>query len=227
MHISTKWNKIRQDIFNGNRKENMMNILRIFLAAAACLVIVLSVSALRAGPQEGGTDSETFNIDSFFSIVDVNKDGALSDEEWKEMGLMDMAFPLCDADKNGQIDKAEMKACAIPKSMDPKGEGILTVYGGGRFVIPSPGAPVPKPKFAPPGITQMTQFLSESPYVEGGPAGEDFIKLFDGDGDGKVSHDEWESVKNNTVFKPFRWPQYNKNRDEWITLEEAPKPPIE
>ena len=204
-----------------------MSILRIVFTVMACFVMVLSVSVLRAGPLQGGKDSEPFNIDTFFSTVDVNKDGAISGEEWKEMGLTDMSFPLCDADKNGEIVKTEMTACAIPQSEDPKGEGILTVYAGGRFVIPSPGAPIPKPKFAPPGITQMTQFLSESPYVEGGPTGADFIKLFDKDGDGKVSHDEWESVKNNTVFRPFRWPQYNKNRDQWITLEEAPKPPVE
>ena len=222
-----KWNMIGKNRFNCNRKEKTMNILRVFLAATACVAMAISVSALMAEPQGGGTDSETYNIDSFFRTVDVNKDGSLSGEEWKEMGLTDMSFPLCDANKDGNIDKPEMTACAVPQSMDPKGEGILTIYAGGRFVIPSPGAPIPKPKNAPPGITQMTQFLSESPYVEGGPSGADFIKLFDKDGDGKVSHDEWESVKNNTVFRPFRWPQYNKNRDQWITLEEAPKPPVE
>ena len=55
--------------------------------------------------------------------------------------------------------------------------------------------------------------------------GQDFIKMFDADGDGKVSHAEWEKLKNETVFKPYRWPQYNRNRDEWITVDEAPKAP--
>ena len=109
--------------------------------------------------------------------------------------------------------------------MDPKREGVLTVYSGGRFVIPSPGNPIPKPAKAPPGILQETQFVSDSPYVEGGPTGQDFIKMFDEDGDGNVGHMEWEMKKNSTVFKPYRWPQYNKNRDEWITVDEAPKPP--
>jgi hypothetical protein len=196
-------------------------------AAMTSFMMVLSVSTLMAEPQGGGTDSNPYDIDEFFSIVDADKNGSIDGEEWKEMGLMDLSFPLCDADENGRIDKQEMTACAVPQSKDPKGEGILTVYGGGRFVIPSPGAPIPKPKNAPPGITQMTQFVSESPYVEGGPTGEDFIQLFDKDGDGKVDHMEWESEKNSTVFRPFRWPQYNKNRDQWITLEEAPKPPVE
>ncbi len=204
-----------------------MSILRTFFAATACVTMATSVAALMAEPRGGDAGSEAYNIDSFFKTVDVDRNGSLSGEEWREMGLRDISFPLCDANEDGKIDKSEMTACAVPQSMDPKGEGILTIYAGGRFVIPSPGAPIPKPENAPPGITQMTQFLSESPYVEGGPAGEEFIKLFDKDGDGRVSHNEWESLKNNTVFRPFRWPQYNRNRDQWITLEEAPKPPAE
>jgi hypothetical protein len=139
---------------------------------------------------------------------------------------MDASFPLCDTNKDDKISRQEMGACAIPESMDPKREGVLTVYAGGRFVIPSPGAPFPKPANAPPGIMQATQMVSDSPYVEGGPTGQDFIKLFDADGDGKVSHMEWEKLKNETVFKPYRWPQYNRNRDEWITVDEAPKAPV-
>jgi hypothetical protein len=194
----------------------MMNIRKMFLAAAACFA--LAIPAFAQNPTK-------VNIDSFFAILDVNKDGSIGKGEWKELGLMDASFPLCDRNNDGKITNQEMAACAIPESMDPKKEGILTVYGGGSFVIPSPGAPVPKPANAPPGITQATQMVSDSPYVESGPTGLAFIKLFDADGDGKVSHMEWEKLKNETVFKPYRWPQYNRNRDEWITVDEAPKAP--
>jgi hypothetical protein len=186
-----------------------------------CFAPAISAFALNPFPQGGKVD-----INPFFATLDVDRDGFIRKGEWKEMGLMDASFPLCDPDKDENITKQEMSACAIPEEMDPKKEGILTVYSRGRFVIPSPGAPFPKPPNAPPGITQATQMVSDSPYVEGGPTGQDFIKLFDTDGDGKVNHDEWEKVKNNTVFKPFRWPQYNRNRDQWITVDEAPRLPV-
>lgn len=191
-----------------------MRILELFFAA--CFALAISTVA---------QTSEQVNTDPFFATMDVNKDGSISKEEWKQMGLMDASFPLCDPNKDDGITKGEMAACAVPESMDPKKEGVLTVYAGGRFIIPSPGAPFPKPAKAPPGITQATQMVCDSPYVAGGPTGQDFVKLFDADGDGKVSHAEWEKLKNQTVFKPYRWPQYNRNRDEWITADEAPKAP--
>jgi len=194
-----------------------MNIVKAFLLSAASFIVAIPAFA---------QSQAKVDIDPFFLTLDANKDGLIEKGEWKQLGLMDIAFPLCDTNKDDKITKQEMSACAVPESMDPNKEGVLTVYSGGRFVIPSHGAPVPKPANAPPGITQATQMVSDSPYVEGGPTGQDFIKMFDADGDGKVSHDEWEKLKNNTVFKPFRWPQYNRNRDQWITVDEAPKAPV-
>jgi len=188
------------------------------------MFVVAAASSALAIPAFAQSPAQV-NVDSFFATLDVNRDGSISKAEWKESGLMDASFPLCDSSKDDKITREEMATCAVPESMDPKKEGVLTVYAGGRFVIPSPGAPFPKPANAPPGITQATQMVSDSPYVAGGPIGQDFIKIFDADGDGKVSHMEWEKLKNETVFKPYRWPQYNRNRDEWITVDEAPKAP--
>jgi len=192
-----------------------MSIRNVFLAAA---VVTLAIPAIAQSQSQ-------VDVEPFIAVLDVNGNGSISRDEWKEMGLMDMSFSLCDPNKDDSIIKEEMSACAVPEAMDPNKEGVLTVYSGGRFVIPSPGKPIPKPATAPPGILQATQFVSDSPYVEGGPTGQDFIKMFDEDGDGNVGHMEWEMKKNSTVFKPYRWPQYNKNRDEWITLDEAPQPP--
>jgi hypothetical protein len=201
-----------------------MSVARMIGCAAVLVILAIAVSATSAVTQSGELSPKTYNIDSFFSAMDANRDGLIGKDEWMGNGLMDVSFPLCDGNKDDKIAKQEMAACAIPESMDIKKEGVLTVFAGGRFVIPSPGKPVAGSGKFPPGITQVTQFVADSPYVEGGPTGEAFIKLLDQDGDGKVSHAEWEAVKNNTVFKPFRWPQYNKNRDEWITVDEAPKP---
>ena len=193
-----------------------MNTRNLICTAAVCFTLALFLFAQSQTPVD---------LAPFITTMDANRDGAIDKEEWKGMGLMDLSFPLCDQNGDARITKQEMSSCAVPESMDPNKEGILTVYSGGRFVIPSHGNPIPKPANAPPGITQATQMVADSPYVEGGPAGQDFINLFDADGDGKVGHMEWEKVKNNTGFKPFRWPQYNKNRDQWITLDEAPQPP--
>src|SRR5512136_2335118 len=160
-----------------------MIIRKMFFLATAFFALVMPVFA---------QNQAKVNIDPFFAILDLNKDGFIDKGEWKELGLMDVSFPLCDPNKDDKITRQEMAACAVPESMDPKKEGILTVYAGGRFVIPSQGAPIPKPANAPPGITQATQMVSDSPYVDGGPTGQDFVKLFDADGNGKVDHAEWE-----------------------------------
>jgi len=36
---------------------------------------------------------------------------------------------------------------------------------------------------------------------------------------------EWEKGKGSTVYKDKHWPEYNKNRDEYITVDEAPQKP--
>jgi hypothetical protein len=65
---------------------------------------------------------------------------------------------------------------------------------------------------------------NRGPHVEGGATGEDFISLFDADKDGKISHNEWEAVKPTTVYRKKHWPEYDRNRDRSITLDEAPLP---
>ena len=103
-----------------------MNIRKMFVAAAAWSALAISAFAQNPAP---------VNVDPFFATLDVNRDGSISKAEWKESGLMDASFPLCDPSKDDKITREEMAACAVPESMDPKKEGVLTVYAGGRFVI--------------------------------------------------------------------------------------------
>lgn len=59
-------------------------------------------------------------------------------------------------------------------------------------------------------------------HIEGGESGINFMNLFDLNKDGKISHDEWESVKPSTVYREKHWPEYDTNSDWAITLNEVP-----
>ena len=54
--------------------------------------------------------------------------------------------------------------------------------------------------------------------------GQDFIKKFDFDKDGKVSHEEWEGIKLMTFYANNHFPDFDKNRDGFILLDETPQP---
>jgi len=119
---------------------------------------------------------------------------------------------MCDTSKDGKLTKAEMAACELPEAMDTNGDSTLLVSEMIEFDKKMMSAP-------------KKIYAATSPYVEGGATGMDFIKLFDADGDGKVTHMEWETTRPLTVFKDKHWPEYNKNMDEYITVDEAPQPP--
>jgi Ca2+-binding EF-hand superfamily protein len=61
------------------------------------------------------------------------------------------------------------------------------------------------------------------PHIEGGESGIEFMNKFDLNKDGKISHDEWEAVKGNTVYREKHWPEYNLDMDDFITLDEVPE----
>jgi hypothetical protein len=189
-----------------------MRIWTIIIGASVCLA--LTALALAQGPpqQGAGMTMKNFKVDAFVKKVDANKDGSMTKEEWKAAGLADMPFTMCDTSKDNKINTKEMAACALPEAMDVNGDGILMVSEMLEFDKKMASAP-------------KQQYAATSPYVEGGATGMDFIKLFDADGDGKVTHSEWEKVRPSTVFKDKHWPEYNKNGDEYITVDEAPKPP--
>ncbi len=81
-------------------------------------------------------------------------------------------------------------------------------------------------------IIILTLFLSGNGFAKDASeekseplTGTDFMKKFDFDKDGKISHDEWEGVKPLTSYKDKRWPQFDKNHDGAITMDEVPAPP--
>jgi Ca2+-binding EF-hand superfamily protein len=61
------------------------------------------------------------------------------------------------------------------------------------------------------------------PFIQSGESGAEFIKKFDLDKDGKISHEEWEAVKPTTVYREKHWPDYDINKDGSITMDEVPE----
>jgi hypothetical protein len=189
-----------------------MRIWTIILAAVVCLALAIPVSAQTPPQQGGGMAMKKFKVDSFVATVDADKDGSMTKDEWKMAGLVEMSFTMCDSNKDSKIAMEEMAACSLPEAMDVNKDSILTVSEMIEFDKKMMSAP-------------KKQYAATSPYVEGGATGMDFIRLFDADKDGKVTHTEWENVRPSTVYRDKHWPEYNKNNDEYITVDEAPKKP--
>lgn len=187
--------------------------MRTLMIPALAIGLMFSTTVLAQNPpQGGGMAMKKFEVDSFMAKVDADKDGSMTRDEWKAAGLIEMPFMTCDTSKDGKITTEEMTACALPEAMDANRDGTLLVEEMIEFDKKMMSAP-------------KKRYAATSPYVEGGPVGMDFIKLFDEDKDGKVTHMEWEKTRPSTVFKDKHWPEYNKNNDEYITEDEAPKKP--
>lgn len=182
------------------------------ILALIILLLAMPVLAQDTTPSGAGMAMKQFKVDAFVKQVDADKDGSMSKEEWKAAGLIDLPFTFCDADKNSILSAKEMADCRLPEAMDIDKDGALAVKEMIEFDKRMSGAPKAK-------------YEATSPYVEGGETGMDFIRVLDEDGDGKVTHAEWEKKKNSTVYKYKHWPEYNKNNDEYITVDEAPQKP--
>jgi len=189
-----------------------MRTVTIVIQALIILSLAMPVLAQDAPPPGAAMAMKQFKMDAFVKRVDTDKDGSMSKEEWKDAGLIDMPFTFCDASKDSILSAKEMADCRFPEAMDADGNGELAVEEMIEF--DKRMASVPKVKYE-----------ATSPYVEGGETGMDFIRMLDEDGDGKVTHTEWEKKKNSTVYKDKHWPEYNKNMDEYITVDEAPQKP--
>ena len=189
-----------------------MRIGTLITQALVCLALAASVPAQDTPPPGGGMAMKQYKVDAFVKQVDTNRDGSMSKEEWTAAGLADVPFTLCDTGKDSSLTTKEMADCSLPEAMDADGDGVLMVSE--MIAFDKRMASAPKAKYVP-----------SDPYVEGGATGMDFIKLFDKDNDGKVTHSEWEQTRPSTVFKDKHWPDYNKNMDEFITVDEAPQKP--
>jgi len=189
-----------------------MRICTIVVQALVCLAFVVPVLAQDAPPKGGGMAMKQYKVDAFVKQVDTDMDGSMTKEEWKDAGLVDLPFTFCDTSKDSSLTTKEMADCSLPEAMDSNSDGALMVSE--MIAFDKQMASAPKRKYE-----------ATSPYVEGGETGIDFIRRFDADMDGKVTHEEWEKTRPSTVYIDKHWPEYNKNMDEYITVDEAPQKP--
>jgi hypothetical protein len=186
----------------------MIKIIQTLLIVS----LAVPVMAQDSPPPGPGMAMKQYDVNEFVKQVDTDRNGSMSKEEWKGAGLADMPFAFCDADRDGTLSSKEMADCRMPEAMDTDGDGVLMVDEMIEFDKRMASAPKRK-------------YEATSPYVEGGETGMDFIRVLDEDGDGKVDHAEWEKNKQTTVYKDKHWPEYNKNMDAYITVDEAPQKP--
>jgi hypothetical protein len=189
--------------------------------------------AAPGGAPPGGQSGAKLDQTPMFNEIDKNKDGEATSEEWKAAGAPDMIFQMVDANKDSQVTLEELNVSSPPADVDKDKDGKATLKEIKDFMAAMPaqgsgGAPGGTPAgasggAAPAGGMPAGGFVANSPHVGDGPTGQAFIDAMDTDKDGKISHDEWEMNKGKTVYKNKRWPNYNKNMDSYITIDEAPQ----
>jgi hypothetical protein len=193
------------------------------------------------GAPPGGQGGAKLDQTPMFNEIDKNKDGKATSEEWKASGAPDMVFQMADTNKDSQVTLEELNTSSPPSDVDKDKDGKATLKEVKDFLAAMPaqggspsgaagGAPAgaaggPPGGTAPEGGAAMPAggFVANSPHVGDGATGQAFIELMDTNKDGKIDHEEWEMTKGKTVYKNKRWPNYNKNMDNYITLDEAPQ----
>jgi Ca2+-binding EF-hand superfamily protein len=131
--------------------------------------------------------------EDFIKQEDKNQDGKVARDEFKGPSEH---FDFFDKNKDGFIELSEAPGPENTPPGGPPGAGQAVGTGMPKMEVPKDAKPL---------------------------YGEAFIKKFDFDKDGKVNHDEWEGIKGMTVYTNNHFPDFDKNRDGFITIDEAPK----
>jgi hypothetical protein len=124
-----------------------MKILRALTVICFCVMMALPALAQNApqgAPPQGGApggsapgggagggaampQTKTYKIDALFTAVDANKDGFMTAAEMKAAGMTDRFFTFCDPNSDKKIGKDEMAACKLPEAVDMNKDGALTL----------------------------------------------------------------------------------------------------
>lgn len=82
--------------------------MRLKLAFGALLTTVQFAPALAQSTPSAPVSADKAR--EMFAEADKDKDGALSLDEWKAMGRRERGFRMIDADKDGKVTPAEIRA---------------------------------------------------------------------------------------------------------------------
>jgi len=86
----------------------MKNAMKTLAGMALALICALSLASPVLAQQDGDADAK---VAKHFNYMDKNKDGALTEDEFKMMGQdYKMKFMQGDADKDGKMTQEEFKA---------------------------------------------------------------------------------------------------------------------
>jgi hypothetical protein len=117
-----------------------MSISKILLTVALSTILSASALAQQQAPQgsgapqgqgggqsSGSSDGDTLDVTPFFTALDINKDGKISNEEWKTAGLPDNVFTMFETDKKGYITKESLASKKHPSTVDSNKDGKLSL----------------------------------------------------------------------------------------------------
>jgi hypothetical protein len=152
-------------------------------------IILASLVALIGGPAPAQPpDSPQQQLDPVTTIVriDTNHDGAASREEWEAYGEHGAGFTAIDADKDGRVTVAELRAFRAAQAKTDADRAALKAEN---------------PKFDPESTIRMADTdrdggVSEEEWVAyGGHGGRGFTPI-DADHDGKITVEELTAYRN-------------------------------
>jgi hypothetical protein len=113
-----------------------MNVRKIMLVITLGMFLSASAFAQSQAPAQGGAPqgkggqaSSLIKLDPtpFFDVVDVNKDGKVSNAEWKTTGLDQKVYAFWDKDNKGYFTKEYMASVEHPPAIDANKDGKLSL----------------------------------------------------------------------------------------------------
>jgi Ca2+-binding EF-hand superfamily protein len=157
---------------------------RIVLAS----LLVLAAGPVRAQPVAMPATAPQLERDSVTAVVrmDSNHDGAISRQEWLANGALDADFTAVDADKDGRVTVAELRAYRTAHAKTDDDRAALKAEN---------------PKFDPEITIRMADTnrdggVSEAEWVAyGGHGGPGFTPI-DANHDGKITVEELTAYRN-------------------------------